>query len=188
MVSTLWTPFFGWLAAGGTALGLAFAAPTEHTILGRLPQIAAQRLDQRPMVLPEGLPGQRTLAIVVFQKNQREEARSWIDGMHLRHDPSIAWIKMPVYDDKASAQGRRDIVEALLARHASQSDRALMVPVFADRDGFIRAARLSGTEHASVLVLDRNGTVLAKAEGLFDEGKGQALRATLLAQGDTAPF
>ncbi len=183
MASTFWTPFLGWMAAACGALGLAFAAPNDHTVLGRVPQITAQRLDQRPMVLPDGLPGQRTLAIVVFRKSQRDEARSWIDGMQLRRDTSISWIKMPVYDDKASEQGRREIVQGLLARYAAHSDRAVMVPVFADREGFIRAARLSGADHASVLVLDRNGTVLAKAEGLFDEDKGQALRATLLAQG-----
>ncbi len=183
MASTFWTPFLGWIAAACGALGLAVAAPTEHTMLGRMPQIAAQRLDERPMALPQGLPAERTLAIVVFRKSQGAEARSWIEGMQLRQDTSIAWIKMPVYDDKASEQGRRDIVQGLLARYAAQSDRAVMVPVFADREGFIRAARLSGAEHASVLVLDRNGTVLAKAEGLFDEDKGQALRATLLAQG-----
>lgn len=188
MVSTLWTPLLGWIAAGGSALALALAAPTEHTILGRMPQIAAQRLDQRPMALPQGLPAERTLAIVVFGKDQRGEVQSWIDGMQLRQDASISWIKIPVLDDKQGAQGRSAVVQALLSRHASPGERAVLVPVFTDRDGFIRAARLSGAEHASVLVLDRNGTVLAKAEGGFDEAKGQALRATLLAQNELSPF
>jgi hypothetical protein len=56
--------------------------------------------------------------------------------------------------------------------------------VFTDRDAFIRAAGLSGTEHAWVLVLNREGKVLARAEGLYDEAKANALRETLLAQGD----
>lgn len=190
MVSTFWTPFLGWMGAGGAALALAFAAPTEHTVLGRVPQIAAQRLDARPMSLPDGLPAERTLAIVVFGSSQRDEVRSWVDGMQLKQDPSIAWIKMPVLDDKRDARERRAIEERLLARyaHASQNERAALVTVFTDRDGFIRATRLSGAEHASVLVLDREGTVLAKAEGGFSEEKAQALRATLLAQNERQPF
>ncbi|MES2936362.1 MAG: hypothetical protein V4864_01690 [Pseudomonadota bacterium] len=188
MTSTFWTPFLGWMAAGGGALAMAFAAPTEDTMLGRMPQIAAHRLDQRPLALPQGLPAERTLAIIVFGRGQHGEVQSWVEGMQLRQDPAISWIKIPVLDDKRDEQGRRDIVQGLLARHASQSDRALLVPVFTDRDGFIRAAKLSGIEHASVLVLDRSGTVLAKAEGHFDEAKGQALRATLLAQGERSPF
>jgi hypothetical protein len=56
--------------------------------------------------------------------------------------------------------------------------------VFANRSQFIRAAGLSGMEHASVLVLSRDGRVLARAEGPFDERRAQALRETLLAQRD----
>ena len=35
-----------------------------------------------------------------------------------------------------------------------------------------------------MLVLNRDGKVLARAEGRFDEDKAQALRETLLARGD----
>jgi hypothetical protein len=56
--------------------------------------------------------------------------------------------------------------------------------VFTDRQAFIRAAGLTGTEHVWVLVLDREGKVLARAEGPYDERKAQALRETLLARGD----
>ncbi len=34
------------------------------------------------------------------------------------------------------------------------------------------------------MVLNREGKVLARAEGLFDENKAQALRETLLSHGD----
>ncbi len=54
-----------------------------------------------------------------------------------------------------------------------------VVPVFTNQDEFVRAAGLSSTDHASVLVLDREGMVLARASGQFDETKAQALRETL---------
>ncbi len=56
-----------------------------------------------------------------------------------------------------------------------------MVPVFTDREAFIRAAGISSAKHASVLVLDRSGQVLARVEGPYNEDKARALRETLLA-------
>ena len=72
----------------------------------------------------------------------------------------------------------------MLARHPSESARARLIPVFTDREAFIRAAGLSSADHASVLILDREGIVLARAEGRFDQDKARALRETLLAQGE----
>ncbi len=56
------------------------------------------------------------------------------------------------------------------------------MPVFTDRASFVREAGLSDPDHASVLVLDREGNVLARAQGPFRPDKAQALRETVLAQ------
>jgi len=58
------------------------------------------------------------------------------------------------------------------------------VKIGTSREAFIRAAGLSGAGHASVLVLDRHGKVLARAEGGYDGDKAAALRETLLARSD----
>lgn len=182
MTRTIWTPTLAWLAAVTAALVLAFAAPNESNFLGHLPTLTVKRLDQQRIVLPQGLPAERTLALVTFQRSNGNEIRSWIHGLRLDQDPSIAWFKMPVLNDPGSERARNDIESVLLARHPADSDRSRLLPVFTDRNAFIRAAGLSGTEHAWVLVLDRDGKVLARAEGQFDQDKAQALRETLLAE------
>jgi hypothetical protein len=168
-----------WLAAVTAALALAMAAPNESHFLGHLPTLNVKRLDQQRIVLPQELPAQRTLALVAFKSSQRNEVRSWIRGLRLDQDPAIAWFKMPVLDDPGSDQGRSDIESILLARYPADADRSRLVPVFTDRDAFVRAAGLPSSEHAWVLVLDRDGKVLARAEGAFDQYKAQALRETL---------
>jgi len=184
MKRTIWTPTLAWLAAASAALVLAFATPTESKFMGRLPTLTAKSLSQQPVVLPYGLPAQRTLALVAFDRGHRGEIDSWIQGLRLDSDASIPWFKMPVMNDPGSAGARTDIENRLLARHTAQIDRSRLVPVFTDRDAFVRAAGLSGTEHAGVLVLNRDGQVLARAEGMFDESKAEALRATLQSQHD----
>ena len=168
MTGTIWTPTLVWLAAVTGALMLAFAAPSESNVMGRLPSPTAKRLGQR---LFAELPNGRTLALVGFNQNQRFEIRSWIDGLQLRQDSPIAWVKMPVLKDPGNDDARSAIESQLLAGHAQKSRTEPLIPVFANQDDFIRAAGLSGTDHASVLVLNRDGRVLARAEGLYDPAR-----------------
>jgi hypothetical protein len=181
MNRTIWTPTLAWLAAACGALALALVAPSESNVMGRLPDLTAKRLDQQRIVLPHGLSPGRTLALVAFHPNQRSEIDSWVKGLGLKQDPTISWFKMPVMNDPGTEDARSAIEIKLLERHTSERSRSRFVPVFTDRDAFIRAAGLSGADHASVLILNREGKVLARAEGRYDERKALVLRETLLA-------
>ena len=175
------TPTLAWIAAISGALALAAAAPSETNVMGRLPSLTAKHLEQH-RIEPSPIPGGRTLALVAFDRTHRSEIRSWIDGLRLNQDSAIAWFKMPVLKDPGSERARSDIESRLQAGHGGAGPHARVVPIFTNPDDFIRAAGLSGKDHASVLVLNRDGRVLARAEGQFDEAKAQALRETLLAQ------
>jgi hypothetical protein len=182
MKRALWTPTFAWLAAVSAALLFAFAGPSEVALMGRLPSISAKRLDQQPIALPGQLPAERTLALVAYTRHQREEIQSWIRGMRLESEPAIAWFRLSVINDPGSDSARSEVERKLLARHPRSADRSRLVPVFTNTEAFARAAGVSGTAHAAVLVVDRDGKVLARAEGPYDDAKAQALRETLLNQ------
>lgn len=179
MKRAILTPTFAWLAAASAAFALAFAAPDEVNVMGRLPTIATKRLDQQPIVLPGQLPARRSLALVAYTRHQREEVQSWIRGMALESEGAIPWFRLSVINDPGSDVARSVVEQKLLERHPRDTDRSRLVPVFTNREAFARAAGMSGTEHAAVLVVDRDGHVLARAEGPFDEAKAQALRETL---------
>jgi hypothetical protein len=181
---TVLTPTLAWLGAAGAALALAFAAPDEGNVMGRLPSISAKRLDQQPLQLPGQLPAERSLALVAYTKHQREEVQSWVLGMRLEADAAVPWFRLSVLNDPGSETARSEAEKRLLARYPNAAERARLVPIFTNRDAFARAAGVSGTDHAAVLVVDRNGRVLARAEGAYDESKAQALRETLLARSD----
>ncbi len=179
MNTTIWTPTLAWLAAAGAALALALAGPSETNLMGRLPTLTVQRLDQQRVTQPPQLTATRTLALVAFHREHRVEIDSWVKGLRLDQDKSIAWIKMPVLRDPGTEEARQAVENNLFARHADRASK--MVPVFTDREAFIRAAGISSAKHASVLVLDRSGQVLARVEGPYNEDKARALRETLLA-------
>jgi hypothetical protein len=187
-MKTIWIQVLAWLAAVTAALLLAFAGPNESTLMGRMPAMNAKRLNQQPISLPDGLPAGPTLSQVAFQRGHRGEIESWIKGMELREDGPIQWLKIPVLDDPGSDSARSDIEQRILARHSKLVDQSRLVPVFTNRDAFIRAAGLTSSEHAWVLVIGRDGQVLARVEGEYSHEKGQALRETLLAQSGLSSF
>ncbi len=170
MWPTLLTPTLAWLAAAAGALLLAGVAPSENGMMGRLPSRALPRLE--PPVASD-----RVLALVGFDRSHRGEINSWIEGLRLHEDRTIPWVKMSVLDDPGDEAARQALAGRLRATHDLPAQR--LVPVFTDRGQFVRAAGLSGPEHASVLVLDRDGQVLARAEGRFDPARATALRETL---------
>ena len=181
-MKAVWMNTLAWALAVAAALGLALAAPSESTVMGKLPSIMAKRLDQRPVSLPQGLTADRTLALITFNKGQAPVIESWIHGLQLHKDPSIAWLRMPVLEDPGQAHARSAIENRLLARYASEGERARLVPVFTDRAAFIRATGLDGPHAPYAVVINRNGYVLARVQGWYDPDKADILRETLLAR------
>lgn len=173
-----------WLAAVGLAVALAFVAPNESSVMGRLPAFMAQSRLRQSMSMPKGLPAERTLALITFKHSQQAEAESWIQGLNLRNDTSIAWMRMPVLNDPGTDAGRSVLESKLLRHYPDVAEHARLVPVFTDRTTFARSAGLPGTNQVYALVLNRQGDVLARVEGPFDPDKARALRETLLRAGD----
>ncbi|WP_431099062.1 hypothetical protein [Polaromonas aquatica] len=168
-----------WLAAVGLAVAFAFAAPNDSSVMGRLPAFMAQTLLRQPVNVPDGLPSDRTLALITFQRGQHAQVESWIEGLNLRNDPSITWVRMPVVNDPGTLTGRSAVENKLLKHYPADTERAKLVPVFTDRASFVRSAGLNSIDQVYAVVVNRQGDVLARVEGQFDANKAQTLRETL---------
>ncbi len=178
-MKTTWTSTFAWLLAASAAFALAWASPNESSVMGQLPAFMARTLDRQAVHVPAGLPAERTLALIAFRSAQKEHIDGWVTGLNLRQDNSIAWLRMPVLNDPGSAAGRSAIENKLLNHYPADDERARMMPVFTNRDEFVRSAALNGTDQVYAVVVNRRGEVLARAEGMFDAVKAQNLRETL---------
>ncbi len=182
MKSTL-SSVFVWLAAVLIAFALAFASPNEASVMGRLPDLMARTLQQKPVSIPDGMPSDRTLALITFQRGQRARVEGWINGLNLKNDPSISWLRMPVINDPGTPTARNDHENRFLAHYPIESERANVVPVFTDSARFVRSAGLGTTDQVYAVVVNRRGDVLARVEGDFDSDKAATLRETLMAHG-----
>ncbi|MBK6387777.1 MAG: hypothetical protein IPF71_13860 [Rhodoferax sp.] len=183
-MKTAWINTLTWVAIVLLALALAFIGPKESSVMGKLPQFMIHSTpDAHTGWMAPAFSADRTLALVTFSKKHRPEAESWIRGLQLQNDSSISWVRMPVLKDPGDA-AIRDAMEVRVRSHypAGQGSGNLL-PIFADRNVFVQSAGLNDTEHAYVLVLGRQGEVLARVAGQFDEAKAEALRETLTIQG-----
>lgn len=172
-----------WLAAIGLAVALAVATPNESSVMGHMPSFTSQTLTRQPVTVPGGLPADRTLALITFGRGQRAQAESWIEGLNLNKDGSIAWMRMPVMNDPGTPTGRIAVEDRLLQHYPADTERAKMVLIFTNRTDFVRSAGLNGTDQGYAVVVNRRGEVLARVEGKFDAEKAQVLRETLQAHG-----
>ncbi|WP_309681441.1 hypothetical protein [Polaromonas sp.] len=172
----------GWLGATGLAVAFALASPTDSSVMGHLPAFMSQTLMRQPLAVPDGLPSDRTLALITFKRGQRDQADSWIRGLNLQNDASIAWVRMPVIKDPGTLTGRSAVEDKLLRHYPTDTERANLVPVFTDRANFARSAGLNSTEQVYAVVINRQGEVLARMGGQYDPDKARTLRETLLAQ------
>ena len=57
--------------------------------MGRLPDLMARTLLQKPVSILDGMPSDRTLALITFQRGQRARVERWIYGMNLKNDASM---------------------------------------------------------------------------------------------------
>ncbi|MDO9259414.1 MAG: hypothetical protein Q7T98_05855 [Polaromonas sp.] len=182
-MKTTWTGSLAWLLAVSAALTLALAAPNDASVMGQLPSFMARTLNQQAVAVPGGLPAERTLALITFHSSQRAHIDGWIQGLNLQADPSIAWLRMPVINDPGSTAARGAIETKFLRSYPADAERARLMPVFTDRERFVRSAGLRGTDEVYAVVINRQGEVLARAEGAFDADKADKLRETLQPQG-----
>lgn len=168
-----------WVAAAGAGVGFAIWYPTEASVMGQLPAHNTQSLNRTPVSLPEGLPSDRTLALVTFHREQRSQADSWIEGLNLKNDASISWVRIPVLGEPNTPNAKSEAETRLLGRYTADIERAKMLPMFMDKAAFARAIGLKNTEQGYAVVFNRQGEVLARVEGPFDANKAQILRETL---------
>ena len=169
---TSWGSAALWVGAVAVASGLMLLAPSERQVMGQLPPLAAKAHDQRSVDLPRQLPADRTLALIVFGKEQKSEAHRWIDGLGLRRDASIPWLQMRVLPPQSTIPVSHHALPA-----GTPPERLLSVST--DAGVLAQSMALPDTGHTEVVVIDRDGQILAKAQGPFDEVKARTLLEAL---------
>lgn len=171
-----------------TALCL-FGAMTIATTLsfakmppaGQMPVIKTQTLNEHEITLPQDLPGEKTLVLIAFDREQQKNVNTWITGMKLGDNP-FPWVETPVIEPRDSlSRGFIDASMRMGIRDVAAREKT--ITLYTDRMAFLKAMGLqSSVETIYVAVVNRAGHVLASADGDYSKEKEAVLVKALMQQ------
>jgi hypothetical protein len=146
----------------------------------RFPQVAAVDLAKRPVTLPRDFLGQRNLVLIAFQRQQQKDVDTWLK--HLKQfedaDPALRCYELPVIA-RVNPVARWFIENGMRGGISSQQQREHTITLYLDKGPFRAALGIADENQIHVLLLDRDGSILWRAEGIFDEKKAISLKEAL---------
>ena len=146
----------------------------------QFPTVTGSNLQRSKLTLPQDLEGGRNLVFVAFQQWQQTQVDTWIPFVRQLEDnyPGLRYYEVPTIRP-LNRLARTFINEGMRAGIPDPVARERTITLYLDKRAFREALQLPGEDDINVLLLDRQGRVLWRAEGAFTVEKGESLAATL---------
>jgi len=146
----------------------------------QFPVVTSANLSRRGFTLPADFEGDVNVLLIAFQRWHQRVVDTWIPFVrHLEqaHD-DVRYYELPVIQ-RMNVLGRTFINEGMRAGIPDRVARARTITLYVDKAAFRQALGLPHEEDIYVLLVDREGNVLWRAEGAFTPEKGESLAAVL---------
>ena len=159
--------------------GLA-AAASEHSPEGHFPSVKASNLEKRDFNLPAEFEGDRNLLLVAFEREQQKDVDTWLREMKRFEevDPGLHYYELPTIQ-RPNALMRWFIDTGMRHGIADRKARERTITLYLEKKPFLDALLITDQKKIYAFLVDREGKVLWRAEGVFDESKGTSLRNAL---------
>ena len=178
-------PFFA--TAVLTLMSVMLFGPTDSRNMNqsegraaRFPRLTATNLENREFHLPEDFAGERNLVLIAFQREQQKQLDTWLREMpHLQKiDPGFEYYELPTIE-RPNALARWFIDSGMRRGIPDKNARARTITLYIDKKLFEESLQLPTEETVYAILVDRTGKVLWRADGAFDESKGESLLKAL---------
>ncbi len=148
--------------------------------LANFPAIQSKDLNGRELSLPQDFPGERTILLVAFQREQQTNVDSWTAGLHLAGGKA-AWLELPVIDDPGALA--RWFINGGMRRGIKDHDIwAHVVTLYTTKAKFNAALGIQSEKQVQALVVDRQGRILERVVGDYSEAGAARIQAALQPQ------
>ncbi|MGI8772321.1 MAG: hypothetical protein ACR2JE_12890 [Acidobacteriaceae bacterium] len=158
----------------------ALAQPPDAPLT--LPSVTSYSLSKAKVTLPADLSGNRNLLLLFFKRDQQEDADLWITevGKLKARDPALGIYTLPIFP-RANILSRWWTNASLRSGAPPQQNPATTIPLYVDKQSFLRNLRITSEKQPVLLVTDKSGRVLGRASGRPDPAKLAATEAILQA-------
>ena len=151
--------------------------------LAQFPGVTGSNLQRRELELPQGFQGELNLVLIAFQQWQQTQVDTWIPfARQLEETHSgVRYYELPTIR-RLNVLARTFINEGMRAGISDPVARERTITLYVDKETFRESLQLSREDDIHVLLLDRHGHVLWRAEGAFTAEKGDSLAAEVRTQ------
>jgi hypothetical protein len=154
---------------------LAIEAPTVH-----FPTVSGANLNRQQVEFPRDFGGELNLLFVPFLQQQQLVVNTWLPfAEELEASFSqVAYYELPTIHE-LPIFARTFINEGMRAGIPNPKARERTITLYIDLKDFWRATGITGKETVHVLLVDRQGQILWRTTGEYDEETGRDLRQTV---------
>ncbi len=159
--------------------GLGAPAP-ENSPGAHFPSVKASNLEKRDFNLPGDFEGDRNLLLVAFEREQQKDVDTWLREMKRFEelDPGFHYYELPTIQ-RPNAFTRWFIDTGMRRGIPDRKARERTITLYLDRKPFCDALLITDQKKIYAFLVDREGKVLWRCEGQFDETKGAGLRSVI---------
>ena len=160
---------------GGRIVTLPENSAGEH-----FPSVKATSLEKRDFNLPADFEGDRNLLLVAFEREQQKDVDTWLREMKRFEelDPGFHYYELPTIQ-RPNAFARWFIDTGMRHGIPDRNARERTITLYLDKAPFCAALHIADQTKIYAFLVDREGKVLWRSEGVFDETKGSSLRSAL---------
>ena len=156
------------------------AAPTENPPAAQFPTVKASNLEKRNFNLPADFEGERNLLLVAFEREQQKDVDTWLREMKRFEeiDPGFHYYELPTIQ-RPNAFMRWFIDTGMRHGIPDRKARERTITLYLEKRLFVDSLLITDQKKIYAFLVDREGNVLWRSEGVFDETKGTSLRSAL---------
>ncbi len=160
-----------------------FVGPSRLAIRNdriHFPTVSGYNLDRQELEFPRDFAADLAILFVPFRQYHQATVNTWIPfAQELEANyPDVAYYELPTIDDR-NVLSRTFINEGMRAGIPDPTARQRTVTLYIDTAAFRQATAIPGTDEVHTLLVNREGDILWRTTGDFDDEKGAALVAAI---------
>ena len=144
------------------------------------PVVSGYNLDRQEFEFPKDFEGELNLVIVPFKQEQQLDVNTWLPtAQELEASiPGFLYYELPTITNLPSLS-RAFINEGMRAGIPDQKSRERTITLYLDKDLFKSALGISSEDEISLFLVNPQGDLLWKTEGVFSTEKADNLSSEI---------
>lgn len=140
------------------------------------PTVSGSNLLREELTFPQDFDAALNILFVPFLQEQQAVVNTWIPFAQEAEAtyPQVAYYELPTIDEM-STFGRTFVNEGMRAGIPDQTARERTVTLYIDTARFMKATDIADKSEVHTLLVNRQGDILWRTTGIFDEAKSEAL-------------